>query len=566
MGNRVRMADVAGRAAVSPAAVGAGRSPCWRRLASRERAAPRPVVDDAGAPPPTTLGDDSGMLDELNLGPPFAVTGLQPSHGPWTGGRAPPSPGAASPRTSRSGSVRRSSPPATSSPAIPRKSPSSRRPARPGRADVRVSRTSTSAQQATAPGGLHLRRLRRHAGHRAPRPAARASRCRAAARHWTAASTVRVGGKPCTAVTFTDATDLACTTPANGRRLARASRCTNADGTGRRGGRRLRLQRLARRLPRWPLRRRALRHAHRPRLRRVDRRAAPGSAGHRGLEPGDRAPGDARRQRGRRSSRHPRSPGTVTVTVGGALPSAHDLRRRPGRHRHRRTCTPTLDPACAQGDPPSTGNYIPQDDGDDRRRARVAGGIEFQRAAWAQRPTAAGANERQAAYVFTASGSPVGRVLPSPTLDGDHARSPTGSSATQYTLGACPGNTTLYALAGLEEDSDAGPSALRAFRHGHRARGAGAAERQDRRRRHPDDDAARSRRSTTVPQPPPPTPRGPDRLVSTLAIDLGAGSYACLPQGTLTSAASRLGQRLVRRRPRPRRHAGRARYDLRRRR
>ena len=34
-----------------------------------------PVFDDAGTPPPTSLGDDAACCDELDLGPPFAVTG-----------------------------------------------------------------------------------------------------------------------------------------------------------------------------------------------------------------------------------------------------------------------------------------------------------------------------------------------------------------------------------------------------------------------------------------------------------------------------------------------------------
>jgi hypothetical protein len=38
-----------------------------------------------------------------------------------------------------------------------------------------------------------------------------------------------------------------------------------------------------------------------------------------------------------------------------------------------------------------------------------------------------------------------------------------------------------------------------------------------------------------TPMPPPPMPLGPDRLVSTLAINLGAGSFAVLPQGTTTT-------------------------------
>jgi hypothetical protein len=40
---------------------------------------------------------------------------------------------------------------------------------------------------------------------------------------------------------------------------------------------------------------------------------------------------------------------------------------------------------------------------------------------------------------------------------------------------------------------------------------------------------------TTVPQPPPTTPFGPDRLLTNLAIDLGAGAFATLPQGATMS-------------------------------
>ena len=35
-----------------------------------------PIVDDAGTPPPTSLGDDAATHDDLELGPPFSVTGL----------------------------------------------------------------------------------------------------------------------------------------------------------------------------------------------------------------------------------------------------------------------------------------------------------------------------------------------------------------------------------------------------------------------------------------------------------------------------------------------------------
>ncbi len=47
---------------------------------------------------------------------------------------------------------------------------------------------------------------------------------------WTSASTVTVGGQPCTGVTFADATDIACTTPPNGPGTQDVT-VTNADGT-----------------------------------------------------------------------------------------------------------------------------------------------------------------------------------------------------------------------------------------------------------------------------------------------------------------------------------------------
>jgi hypothetical protein len=40
---------------------------------------------------------------------------------------------------------------------------------------------------------------------------------------------------------------------------------------------------------------------------------------------------------------------------------------------------------------------------------------------------------------------------------------------------------------------------------------------------------------TTLPQPPAPTPPGPDRVVSTVSVDLGQHLFAILPQGTRTT-------------------------------
>ena len=45
-----------------------------------------PYVDDAGKPPPVSLGDDGSILTDVDLGASFTISGLQPAHGPWSGG------------------------------------------------------------------------------------------------------------------------------------------------------------------------------------------------------------------------------------------------------------------------------------------------------------------------------------------------------------------------------------------------------------------------------------------------------------------------------------------------
>jgi hypothetical protein len=194
--------------------------------------------------------------------------------------------------------------------------------------------------------------------------------------------------------------------------------------------------------------------------------------------------------------------------------------------------TPTLDPSCA-GDPGSTGNYIPQDLGTIAGELVWSGGIEFQRAPWSNIPLPA-AHERQVAYVFTASGSPLGTFyLPDPSSGTTPMSS--GQVGYGYTLVAVPGNTTLYALAGLEEDTDAGQAVrFEPFAMGI-VRGVPAQPNVTTAGVDIPMTTLLDRALTTVPQPPPSGPRGPSLLSSTVAIDLGSGSYAPLPQGTSTT-------------------------------
>jgi hypothetical protein len=195
--------------------------------------------------------------------------------------------------------------------------------------------------------------------------------------------------------------------------------------------------------------------------------------------------------------------------------------------------TPALDPSCLNGDPPSTGNFIPQDVGTVAGELVWSGGIEFERGAWSNVPLPA-AHERQAAYAFTAAGSPLQAfTLPDPSTATTPASD--GQLGYAFQIVAVPGNTTVYALAGLEEDGDAGQLIrFEPFAMGI-VRGVPVQPNVETMGVDIPMTTLLDRSMTTVPQPPATTLRGPDRLLSVLAIDLGAGSYAALPQGVVTT-------------------------------
>jgi hypothetical protein len=487
-----------------------------------------PVVDDAGLPPPTSLGDDSSTRDELNLGAPFAVTGLQPSHGPWTGGT----------RTNISGRGFSSniavwigstqlaasdvfaSNPTVASVVTPAGSP--------GPVDVRVQNLDT-AEQATLPAGFIYDAFSVTPGTGATTGGTRIA-LKGSGTQWTAASTITIGGNPCTAVAFTDATDLACTTPAANGPGSESVMVTNSDGSteeaddafvysdspdGYRGG--LFGGALSGTLT----------------VLGFDAWTGVPLQGGQVIAGSDLATAvvGTLGVSGAVQLTGPSLNGTVTVTVAAKCHQPMTYVDVPV-DTVTVYLTPTLDPSCA-GDPGSTGNYIPQDVGTIDGQLVWSGGIEFQRAPWANIP-APNANERQVAYVFTAAGSPLGGfAIPDPSS----ATTPTSSGdiGYAYTLVAVPGNTTLYALAGLEEDSDAGiPIRFEPFAMGI-VRGVPVQPNVITAGVDIPMTTLLDRALTTVPQPPPSTASGPTLLTSTVAIDLGSGSYATLPQGTSTA-------------------------------
>jgi hypothetical protein len=106
-----------------------------------------------------------------------------------------------------------------------------------------------------------------------------------------------------------------------------------------------------------------------------------------------------------------------------------------------------------------------------------------------------------------------------------------GSTGYAYSIGTLPGNQTVYALAGLEELTDSGQTVrFEAFAMGV-VRGVPVLPHTTTTGVDIPMTTLLDRTVTLTPEPPAPTPRGPDRLISTLAIDLGAGKYALLPRG-----------------------------------
>lgn len=194
---------------------------------------------------------------------------------------------------------------------------------------------------------------------------------------------------------------------------------------------------------------------------------------------------------------------------------------------------PVLDPSCIEGDPPSSipggrmryGGFV-------EGQLVFPGGKEFQRAGWSNVPLPTKPTERRAAYVFEASPSPNATFqLPPPseaiTPDSE------GSVGYGYSLLVYPGNATVYVVAGIEDRSETPPKFLpytmgvaRGLSVPAQARVQGVDVMMN---------ILFDHQVTIAASPPAPGPRGPDRFTAQVALTLGAGGYAILPRGTRTT-------------------------------
>ncbi len=192
---------------------------------------------------------------------------------------------------------------------------------------------------------------------------------------------------------------------------------------------------------------------------------------------------------------------------------------------------PVLDLSCAEGDPPSIGGSSGRFGGIIEGELVFPGGVEFRRAGWSGVPAPTRPTERQAAYVFFTNGSPSDRfVLP----DASQAITPDspGDAGYLFNVVGPPGNHTLYAVAGLEDRTETPPrfvpyvlGVVRGIGLGAKQKVVGADIFMN---------VIADHALTIAASPPTPGPRGPDRLVTQVAMSLGTG-FAVLPLGDRSS-------------------------------
>jgi hypothetical protein len=194
--------------------------------------------------------------------------------------------------------------------------------------------------------------------------------------------------------------------------------------------------------------------------------------------------------------------------------------------------TPVLSPLCGDpGDPPGGG-------GNPGRGSSVTGEIvwpldeELKRNDWANIPAPQGENEKQVAYLFRlASRATDDFSLPSAV--NAVTSTATGELGFTFFFSTSPGNFTLYALAGLE-DRSRNPPTFTPYAMG-LTRGVAVGPSETKRDVLVSIDVPLDHAIVVDATGPTPTPRGPDRIQAKVAIEVGNEGFALLPNGKLSS-------------------------------
>jgi hypothetical protein len=483
--------------------------------------------DDAGPPPSTDLGDDGGTVRaDVDLGDPFAIDGLVPSHGPWTGGtRAKLSGRGFSSRlrvwfgpAELDPSAIFASDPTRAAIVTPQGSP--------GPVDVRI-RDDETARERVLEGGFVYDAFVVQPDSGATSGGTRVALFGKGTR-WLPGTTVQIAGKPCTGVVIGDAESLQCVTPP-GTPGVKDVTVTTPDGNvtqardaytysdspdGYRGG--LSGGALAGSL-------RVLAYDAWTGAPIAQAKAIAGSSLATAVIQSTDANGVAQLTGAALSPK-------VTVTVAAKCHQPITYVDVPVD-----TVTaylnPVLDPACAEGDPPSSGNHGVTNGGAVNGELIWPQNFEFGKSKWRNVPDVTRPTERMVAYVFMASGSPLSSFS-LPAADAAVTPASPGTRGYAYEIITYPGNMTVYALAGIE-DRSYDPPHFTAYAMGV-ARGVSV---QPGYRTTGVDipmTTLLDHAVTLAPVPPAVGPRGPDRLFSQIAVTLGPSSYAILPMGMRT--------------------------------
>jgi hypothetical protein len=187
---------------------------------------------------------------------------------------------------------------------------------------------------------------------------------------------------------------------------------------------------------------------------------------------------------------------------------------------------PLLTPACAaSGDPPPVG-------GKPQAQGTITGELvwprvdEFKKGAWTNVPTPIGDDEHFAAYVFTASPDSTGQFYLPAASNAVLVTSP-GDQGYGFSFTTYPGNRSIYAVAGIEDDSQ-GTQKFTAYAFG-AVNGVSVLPGGTTDSIYIDMGKTLDQALTMNVAPPLPGPKGPDRLKATVAVRLGTDGYAILP-------------------------------------
>lgn len=488
------------------------------------------LLPDDAAPPLTGFNSDASTpLGDADLGDPFTLTGLTPSHGPFTGGTRTQLDGRGFTSKLRVFIGGAEIDPGAILASDPTRAAVVTPPGPPGFVDVKI-RDDATAQERTLTNGFFY-----DAFVVTPSSGATSGGTRVAIQGlgttWGAGTTVQVAGVDCTSVTVQSPTNLTCVTPAgtpgskdvvvtpaNGTPIQVRDAFTYSDSTdGYRGG--LSGGALAGTL----------------KVLAIDSflgSAIPGAYVVVGTNVATATIGKTSATGAVEFDNLDPTATKVTVTVAAKCHSPMTYVDVPVD-----TVTfyidPVIDPACIQGDPQPIPGGPGIEGGFVSGQVVFPGGSqEFQRANWTTVPTPTKPTERKAAYAFEASSTP-DSVFQLP--DADQAITPEtdGDVGYQYSLLTFPGNTTVYIVAGLEDRSVSPPSFVpyaMGIQRGISVPADGRIDSVDVKL-----DILFDHETDIGVNPPAPGPRGPDQLTTSVAVTLGSAGYAILPRGTRTS-------------------------------